>query len=100
MTASTQALVTLVRDGLAVVGLGSWVVLPIITLTMRTRYPVTDTWIMPVIGAVTIGVAAAVNVLCLWRWDRSTLNVIATAVTVLAALAAAVILLTSPRTGD
>jgi hypothetical protein len=86
--------------GAAVVGLGSWVVLPIITLTFRTRYPVTDTWIMPVIGAVMVGVAAAVNVLCLWRWDRSTLNVVATAVTVLAALGATVILLASPRTDD
>ena len=60
----------------------------------------TDTWIMPVIGAVMVGVAAAVNVLCLWRWDRSTLNVVATAVTVLAALGATVILLASPRTDD
>ena len=60
--------------GLAAVGLASWVVLPIVTLILRTRYPVTDTRIMPVIGAVMVGVAAAVNVLCLWQWigPRST----------------------------
>jgi hypothetical protein len=86
--------------GLAAVGMGSWVVLPIITLTLRTRYPVTDTWVMPVIGAVMVGVAAVVNVLCLWQWDRSPLNVVATAVTVLAALGAAVILLASSGTDD
>ncbi len=41
------------------------------------------------IGAVLAGLAAAVNVLCLWQWDRPPLNVVATAVTVLAALLAA-----------
>ena len=74
--------------------------LPIITLTFRTRYPVTDTWVMPVIGAVMVGAAAAVNVLCLWQWDRSPLNVVATTVTVLAALGAAVIILASSGTDD
>lgn len=75
--------------GLSAVGLGSWVVLPVLTVTLRDTYPVTDTWVMPAIGSVLIGVAAVVDVLCfVRRWDRSMLNVVAAAVTVPAALLA------------
>lgn len=57
---------------------GCWAV-GLAAVDLRTRYPVTDTWLMPVIGAIMVGVAALVNVLCLWKWDRSPLNVVVTA---------------------
>lgn len=73
--------------GLAVLGLAAWVVLPMITMTFREAYPVTDTWVMPVIWLVLADVAAGFNVLCVWRWrERSVLNIVAVALTVPAAL--------------
>jgi hypothetical protein len=67
----------------SVVGLGSFVVLPVITVTLRDTYPVTDTWVMPAILAILVGIAAVVNGLCMWRrWDRSTLNLVAASVTI------------------
>lgn len=73
--------------GLAVVGVGSWVVLPMITARLGDQYPITDSWVMPAIGAVLIMVAAIVNVLALWIWkQRSVLNIIATVVVVPLAL--------------
>lgn len=69
--------------GLAVIGIAAWVLLPIITITFRERYPVTDTWVMPAIGTVLIDIAAVFNLLCLWPWrDRSMLNIAATALVV------------------
>ncbi|PKQ20098.1 MAG: hypothetical protein CVT66_06430, partial [Actinobacteria bacterium HGW-Actinobacteria-6] len=44
--------------GLAVLGLGSWIVLPMITIAFRETYPVTDTWVMPAILLVLTDVAA------------------------------------------
>jgi hypothetical protein len=61
--------------------------LPIITITFRDKYPVTDTWVMPAIGTVLIDLAAVFNVLCVWPWrERSVLNIIAAALTVPSAL--------------
>src|SRR5665647_2209890 len=72
---------------LAVVGVGSWAVLPMITSQFGDQYPITDSWVMPAIGAVLIMVAAIVNVLALWIWkQRSVLNIVATVVTVPLAL--------------
>jgi hypothetical protein len=61
--------------------------LPIITITLRDIYPVTDTWVMPAIGTVLIDFAAIFNVLCVWPWrERSVLNIVAAVLTVLSAL--------------
>ena len=72
---------------LSALGLSAWVVLPMVTVAFRETYPITDTALMPVTGTVLIDVAAALNVLCIWRFrERSVLNIIAGVLTVLAAL--------------
>jgi hypothetical protein len=72
---------------LSVIGGASWLVLPVITMTFRDTYPVTDTWVMPAIGTVLIDSAAVLNVLCVWRWrERSVMNIVAAALTVPTAL--------------
>lgn len=72
---------------LSALGLGSWVVLPLITTIFGETYPVTDSFVMPVIGTVLIDLAAVVNVLCVWLWrERSVLNIIALGLTVPLAL--------------
>ena len=64
------------------IGLASWIILPLITMNFREEFPVTDTWIMPVIATVLIVLAAVYNAACIWRWhERSTLNIVATIVT-------------------
>lgn len=71
----------------AAVGLGSWVVLPLITSIFADRYPVTDTYVMPVIGVALTAIAAVINVLVVWRGgQRSGVNVVAAALTVAATL--------------
>ena len=73
--------------GASAVGMASWVVLPVITAVFRDVYPITDTWVMPAIGTALIDVAAIMNVLVIWRWrERSVLNIVTTALTVLLAL--------------
>lgn len=73
--------------GLSVLGLAAWVILPMITMAYRETYPVTDTWLMPVLGLVLTDVAAVFNVLCIWRWkERSVLNIVAAVLTIPAAL--------------
>ena len=73
--------------GLSVLGLTAWAYLPMISMAFRETYPVTDTWVMPVIWLVLADVAAAFNVLCVWRWqERSVLNIVAVVLTVPAAL--------------
>jgi hypothetical protein len=73
--------------GLTVIGIAAWVVLPIITINFRDKYPVTDTWIMPAIGTVLIDLAAVFNLLCVWHWrERSILNIVAAALTIPMAL--------------
>jgi GNAT superfamily N-acetyltransferase len=39
---------------LSVVGLGSWIVLPLITINFRDTFPITDTALMPIIGLVLV----------------------------------------------
>lgn len=71
----------------AVIGLGSWIVLPIVTSVLGERYPVTDTVVMPVIGLALTAIAAVVNVLVVWRGgQRSGVSVVAAALTVAATL--------------
>ena len=66
---------------LSVIGLGCWPVLIFMT-TFRDTIPVMDTWVSPAVGAVLLDAAALVNVLCIWRWrERSTLNILAAALT-------------------
>jgi hypothetical protein len=61
--------------------------LPIITITFRDKYPVTDTWVMPAIGVVLIDLAAVFNILCVWPWrERSVLNIVAAVLTITSAL--------------
>lgn len=71
----------------AFVGLGSWIVLPIITTLFHDTYPVTDTVVMPIIGTVLVTLAATVNVVVLWFGrQRSVMNVISTVLTVAGAV--------------
>lgn len=72
---------------LAAVGLGSWVVLPVVTTVFRDDYPITDTFLMPVIGLLLTVMAAVVNVLAVWRGQqRSVLSLVAMGLTVMASL--------------
>jgi hypothetical protein len=71
----------------AVVGLASWVVLPVVTTMFRDTYPVVDTWVMPAIATTLIDVAAVLNLVAVWlRRERSLLSILALAITLLAAL--------------
>ncbi|MDO8308346.1 MAG: hypothetical protein Q7V58_08320 [Actinomycetota bacterium] len=55
---------------------GTWLVLPLLT-TLRDRYPVTDTVVMPIIGLAVTAVAATVNVLIVWPGSqRSAVNIV------------------------
>lgn len=72
---------------LSIVGLGSWVVLPIITGLFRETCPVTNTVVMPVIGMVLLDAAAVFNVVSVFRWkERSVLNIVALVLTIPTAL--------------
>lgn len=58
-----------------------------ITMAFRETYPVTDTWVMPVVGTALIDLAAVYNLLCIWRWrERSVLNIAAAVLVIPAAL--------------
>ena len=73
--------------GLSALGLGAWVVLPLVTAVFADEYPITNTGVMPAIGTILIVVAAIFNVLCVWLWkERSTLNILAAVVTIPAAI--------------
>ncbi len=73
--------------GLSILGIASWIILPVITTVFGEKYPVTDSYVMPLIGTILIDIAAVFNVLCLWHWrERSVLNVILTVLVVSAAL--------------
>lgn len=71
----------------AAVGLGSWIVLPLVTTLFADTFPGTDTVVMPIIGLVLVSLAAIVNVLTLWLGSqRSASNILATVFTVSATL--------------
>ena len=72
---------------MSAIGLASWVILPAITTIFREKYPITDSGLMPAIGAVLIDLAALSCVLALWRFrESSVLNIIAAALVIQAAL--------------
>jgi hypothetical protein len=72
---------------LTVIVIAACVSLPIITITLRDKYPVTDSWVMPAIGTVMIDLAAIFNVLCVWPWrERSILNILVAVLTVPSAI--------------
>ena len=72
---------------LTVIVIAACVSLPIITINLRDKYPVTDTWVMPAIGTFLIDLAAVFNILCVWPWrERSVLNIVAAVLTVPSAL--------------
>lgn len=76
-----------VAVGSAAVGLGSWIVLPLITSLFADRYPVTDTFVMPVIGLALTVVAAIMNVLAVGPGrQRSAVSIVAAVLSVGAAL--------------
>ncbi|GAA3704646.1 hypothetical protein GCM10022399_21530 [Terrabacter ginsenosidimutans] len=61
--------------------------LPLVSTLFHDVVPVTDTVVMPVIGLVLVTVAAIVNVVALWAGrQRSTMNMVATTLTVTATL--------------
>lgn len=67
------------------VGLGSWIVLPIVTCLFADTFPVTDTVVMPIVGLVLVTLPAIVNVLTLSLGrQRSVMNIVATVLTVAA----------------
>lgn len=71
----------------SVVGMGSWIVLPMITGRYHDIYPITNSWVMPLIGLVLIDLAAILDGLVIWRWkDRSILGVALALLVFLAAL--------------
>jgi hypothetical protein len=86
--------------GLAVIGIAAWIILPIITINFREKYPVTDTWIMPAIGTVLIDIAAVFNLLCVWPWrNRSLMNIAAAVLTTLIALVCTLIVVGETLSG-
>jgi quinol-cytochrome oxidoreductase complex cytochrome b subunit len=71
---------------MTMISIAAWFVLPLITMTYRETYPITDTWVMPVIGMVLIDAAAVLNILAVWRQrERSIPVIIALCLTVPAA---------------
>jgi len=76
----------------ALIGIAAWIILPLITINFREQYPVTDTWIMPLIGIVIIDIAAVLNILSIWRWhERSILNIVSAILVIPAAALLSVI---------
>ena len=51
----------------AAVGLGAWIALPIITSVFQDEYPLTDSYLMPVLGVSLTVLAAVVNVMAVWK---------------------------------
>ena len=67
---------------MAAIGLGSWVVLPLVTTVFRETYPVTDTVVMPIVGLALVALAAVVDVLVVWLGgQRSATNLVAAILT-------------------
>lgn len=65
----------------ALLGLASFFVLPLITTLFRETYPITDTFVMPVIMVVLVDPAAALNAAAVIRHERSVTNLVALVLT-------------------
>ncbi len=60
-----------------------WVILPIITMTFRETFPITDTWVMPVIGVIAMSAAGIYNLIAVTRdKHRSVVNIVFCCITV------------------
>ena len=68
------------------IGLGSWLVLPLITTLFADEYPAVDSYAMPVIGLGLTALAAVVNSVAVWRGQRSVLSLLCLLLTVTATL--------------
>lgn len=68
------------------VGLGSWIVLPVLTSLFGEKYPITDSYAMPLIGLVLTAIGAVLSTIAVWRGQRSVTNLIAMGLTVVATL--------------
>lgn len=72
---------------ITLISIAAWFVLPQITMTYHDTYPITDTWVMPVIGMVLVDAAVVLNILAVWRRrERSIAVIIALCLTVPAAV--------------
>lgn len=68
---------------LGVVGLGSWVILPLVTSIFGKIFPVTDSFIMPLIGVILMAIAAVANLMTyFFMRQRSLSNLVMLALTV------------------
>lgn len=68
---------------IGLLGLSSWIILPLITTLFRTTFPITDTYVMPVIGSVMIVGAALWNLITyVFLRQRSAMNVVMLSLTV------------------
>lgn len=71
----------------AALAIASWFLLPLITITYRDVYPITDTWVMPAILTLLTDTAAVLNIWAVWRKrERSIPNLLALGLMVPAAL--------------
>lgn len=81
---TTLGVWALVFAALAIV---SWFLLPLITVTYRDIYPVTDTWVMPAILTMLTDTAAVLSIWAVWRkHERAILSLLALGLMVPAAL--------------
>jgi len=86
---------------LAVAALASLFLFPVLTVTLRSTFPVVDTWLMPAILAVLIAIAALCSVIAVWRQrERSTISIIVLGLTTLGTLVAVLVLVGGALTGN
>jgi UDP-N-acetylmuramyl pentapeptide phosphotransferase/UDP-N-acetylglucosamine-1-phosphate transferase len=73
--------------------LSLWGILPLVTMTYRETYPITNTWVMPTIGGVTSIIVALLNVYVVWwRDQRAWFNLFSMVVLVIVALMSLLVL--------
>lgn len=58
------------------------VVMPVLTVTLRSTVPIVDTWVMPALLGALVDLAAVLGVLAVWRQkEAATMSVIALVIT-------------------